>query len=375
MTLGAVPFRGCRALLSAVVACVAWLIAPLPVLGAPLSFAERHPELKVPDTTNESAMETEARKARARQEFMVGTTALDAKKWADCEAHLAVAWMLQHSPAGAGNLGLCEVELGYFVDALEHLAFAEDNYDPKGKDPAAIEAFRRRLTTARDRALAGVGRLRIDGAPAGATVRVGAKLTFTTPHETVALYPGEYVVEVRKDGRALYAATAPITAGGLFTIALDPPRPPAPPAARPSAPPGPSLPVMIGGGALALTFAGVGTGLIGASDAKSDEAQKLRDQAGVLFGSQVGACHAPTGTLVGLCKKLDATTDDAAILERVGLASLIAGGAFAVGTTAYGLWPRAERPQDKQGRVAPSAVGASAVAGPSGGMVMVQGVW
>lgn len=371
--------KGRMATLTAASLCGALSVGS-PAFAAPPSFPERHPELKVPDTSNESPSDAETRKARARQEFMAGTSALDAKHWADCEAHLAVAWMLQHSPAVAGNLGLCEVELGYFVDALEHLAFADDNYDPTGKDAATVAEFRKRVAAAKARAKAGVGGLKVESAPPGTTVRVGAKLTFTTPHETVPLYPGEYAVELRKDGVTLDSQTVTIAAGGAVVLVLRGTSPVttahpdgAPP--PPSAEPGPRLPLVIGGGAFTLAFAGLGAGFLAASQAKLNEAFALRKQIGAIFGSQVGACHAPAGTLVDLCKKLDATTDDAAIFQRVGFVSLVAGGAFAVGTTIYGLWPRPPRAPERRARAASFQIGASASAGPSGGALSVQGSW
>lgn len=362
-----------RAGTAAIGALAAMLCAASSARAAPPSFKERHPDLVEPDD-NATTPEKDARSKRAREAFLAGTAALAAGDFKACERHFAIVWVLTHyeSAAAGANLGLCENRLGFYVDAFEHLTKAKDKYDAAANSgERAVERGKtyEELVVAE----AHICSLVISGVPDGAVVTVGPKIRFTAPGpKKLALYPDDYEIEVRVDGELLHRKPLHMVPGTTYSYAFVPPPPK--PAALAVQPVGPSAVWLWAGGASATVFAGLGAGMLAASYGKLSQAAALRAEIGGIFGSQVGACHAPTGALVDLCHKLDATTDDAAIFQYVGVGSLIASGALAAGTVAYGLWPRSAEPAGS--KPAPSAtVTALFVAGPGAAGVRIQGTW
>jgi hypothetical protein len=341
--------------------------------AAPPSFKERHADLAEPDE-NETTKEKNARSKRARDEFLAGNAALTAGDFKACEQHFAIVWVLTkyESAAAAANLGLCENRLGFYVDAFEHLTTAKKKFDAAANSEGhAVERGKtyEELTLTE----AQICPLVLSGVPDGAVVTVGSKIRFTAPGpKTLYLYPDDYVIEVREGGDLVHREARHMLPGRSYTYVFVPP---APNVAAPAvADTGPSKPLLVAGGVSAALFAGLGAGMIGASQTRLAQASSLRTEIGGIFGSQVGACHSPTGTLVDLCRKLDATTDDAAIFEDVGIAAFLASGAIVAGTVAYGVWPRSAGPAATKPAPAPT-VTARVVAGSGAAGVMILGTW
>jgi hypothetical protein len=363
-----------RAGAAAIGALAAMLCAASSAWAAPPSFKERHPDLVEPDRDNATTPEKDARSKRAREAFLAGNAALAAGDFKACEQHFAIVWVLTHyeSAAAGANLGLCENRLGFYVDAFEHLTKAKDKYDAAANSgERAVERGKtyEELVVAE----AHICSLVISGVPDGAVVTVGPKIRFTAPGpKKLAVYPDDYEIEVRLDGELLHRKPLHMVPGTTYSYAFVPPPPKVEaPVVQAS---GLSVAWLWAGGASATVFAGLGAGMLGASYGKLSQAAALRAEIGGIFGSQVGACHAPTGALVDLCHRLDATTDDAAIFQYVGVVSLIASGALAATTVAYGLWPRSAGPGgSKPGPAA--TVAALFVAGPGGAGVRIQGTW
>lgn len=343
----------------------------------PPSFAERHPELKAPDLTNETSNEAKARSKRAQDALDLGSAAFERGDFKTCEQQLAKVWMLsgRESLSAAAHLGRCESRLGYYVDAREHLSFALRGMEAARDDPkraAQIEPTKEELKSAE----AHVSMLGIVSAPPGALISIGTKIKVTAPVvEKLVLYPGDYIVEVRVDGELVRSEKFHADPGVTYTYRFNVPKPPPP--SEPEKP-GPRVVWLALGGATAGAFAALGAGMLFASNGKLDEAATLRPQIGALYGSQISACTLPKDERVELCKKLDAATDDAAIFQYVGVASLIAGGLFGAATTAYGVWPRASTDAKPPPPPAPPPaiqVSAGLVAGPGAVGVLVQGAW
>src|SRR5262249_11215431 len=59
----------------------------------------------------------------ARELFIKGAKASEQQKWDQCRAALLAAWGIKKQWQIAGNLAACELELGMFRDAAEHVAY------------------------------------------------------------------------------------------------------------------------------------------------------------------------------------------------------------------------------------------------------------
>lgn len=403
-----------RPLLVRAVALASLLLHASLAWAAPPSFAQRHADLKPADAANETTSESKQRKQRWVQHFEQGNAALNAGDFKACEDHFARAWMLHQTAGTAANLGRCENHLGYHVDAAEHLSRALELFDPAGKSEDAVEQFRKETTDELSNATRSIGTLDIQNVPAGATISVGPKLRFAAPlARVIFLYPGDYAVEVKLDEAVIYSATLHIVAGRAYTREVSGRRANqsenresegekegerekengSEASGRERGGPTPRGPLVIAGASGAVAFLGLGVGLVAASQVRLADGGKLRSELGASFGAQRGACHAPVGERVELCKKLDAASDDAALLEHVGIAALVASGALALGTGAVALWPRpvvqpgpevVVEPKTGPGKTGPGKVGPSdgarlsgvrAWAGPSGAQVTLEGVW
>src|SRR5262245_37948140 len=110
------------------------------------------------------------------------------------------AYQLSRSPRTAGQLGLVEMALGYFVDADKYLseALASPDHPWVAKNLATLKA---QLATAKSQ----IGELYIVGDPNGAEVLVNGKAVGRLPLSTpIRLDKGRAEVQVRAPG---YVAT------------------------------------------------------------------------------------------------------------------------------------------------------------------------
>jgi hypothetical protein len=113
------------------------------------------------------------------------------------------AYHLGQSPRTAAQLGLVEVQLGYRIEAEDHLAEAlaarGDNW---------IEKYRKVLDEQLHQVKAGIGEVVIVGSPAGAEVSVNGKLRGQLPLVApIRLVAGPALVEMSADGYTPASAT------------------------------------------------------------------------------------------------------------------------------------------------------------------------
>ncbi|XXX73174.1 hypothetical protein WMF30_36550 [Sorangium sp. So ce134] len=80
-----------------------------------------------------------AARSEAEEAFARGERARRAGRWAEAEASYRDAWKADPRPEFAGELGLCELALGRFRDAAEHLR--ESLLDPEALAAAARRRF------------------------------------------------------------------------------------------------------------------------------------------------------------------------------------------------------------------------------------------
>ena len=105
------------------------------------------------------------------------------------------AYELLDSPRTAGQLGLAELAVGYWLGADQHLGEALQSPDHPwvGKNRHALE-------DAREQARKNIGELSIDGGPAGATVSVNHQSAGTLPLAEPVSVAKEIKIEVSASG-------------------------------------------------------------------------------------------------------------------------------------------------------------------------------
>ena len=142
------------------------------------------------------------------------------------------AYDLVRNPRTAGQLGLCELSVGYWIEAEQHLkeALAVPGHPWVEKNKASLETS---LKRARDN----IGQLAISGAPDGAQVYVNSHLVGRLPlREPLRLARGVVDVELRAPGYVSSHRSLSITAETANlelklerekVAVVEPPKPPA----------------------------------------------------------------------------------------------------------------------------------------------------
>src|SRR3982750_4525321 len=149
------------------------------------------------------------------------------------------AYQVSRSPRTAGQLGLVEMALGYFVDAEKYLgeAVASPDHPWVAKNLATLKA---QLATAKSQ----IGELYIIGEPAGAEVVVNGKSVGRLPLSApVRLDKGRVDLQVRATGYLPASDTVTMVGGKREdrsyrlqreAVAVAPPPPPPPTASTPA---------------------------------------------------------------------------------------------------------------------------------------------
>ncbi len=229
----------------------------------------------------------------------------------------------------------CEVEIGQYREAAEHLAYALKELPISVK-----EAVRQRLQTRFALARAEVATVRIHVTPPQATVNVNGREFAPVPEE-VFVEPGPATVEARMPGYdTARTATQPIRKGASeeVTLTLTPLATQVVEAGSPK-----SAPLIVVGAG--LTVAGLVTGLaftlIGASKASSADASLKAIEAA--HGGDPSPCSALPAD--PRCSSLQQLNSDSDTMNRVGVAAFIVGGVAGAATLTYLLWPSKRAPE------------------------------
>ena len=254
------------------------------------------------------------------------------------------AYEMSRNPRSAGQLGLCEMELGAYVDAERHLgeALASPEHPWIAKNKPVLK---RQLEAAR----ANIGELVLTVSPAGADVLLNGKpVDAGTLAGPIRLDKGQVVVEVRAAGFETARDTVTITPGKrerrTFALVPAPSQVAAAPVdTAPAAPaPGPVGADATGRDAqaapassasaeriVAWITGGVAVGALVLGTAEAFNAASKRDDFNNHTGTMGGVTYQDCGTakLSGACKPLKDSYDQARTLSIVGFA---AAGALAV---------------------------------------------
>ena len=254
------------------------------------------------------------------------------------------AWELAKTSQIAANLGTIEQNFGQHRDAAEHLWFALSHLSA-----AATDAQRQAISEALDGEKRHVVTLLLHGAPPGASISIDDKAVSTAPVvDEIYVDPGQhsaraecakYQGETRMfDG--LSGATIDVTFNlmpTLETVVTPPARvsvqlqSSSPQAASPGKP---SLAVVAIGGGIVLLGIATGTVFLVEANRASRDAQDKRDALG-----SPNACG--TGTpFISECKSLHDTNVAIDRDNTIAATALVIGGAAAIGTLVYEVWPR-----------------------------------
>ncbi|WP_437713051.1 hypothetical protein WMF45_45240 [Sorangium sp. So ce448] len=357
---------------------VAALLLP-PTAASAAPPAAGSPALPAPPKTAPPAPPKEdAISAMARELFAKGVAAWNQRKYEECRAAHLAAWSIKPYRQIAGNLAACEVKLGLYRDAAEHLsALTQPAADGTR---AELSAEHRRLF---DEALAKIAVVNIDVEP-GATVLVDGKAVGQAPLPApLFLEPGEHSLEARTGTGAVAQSTVRFEAGSQRNLALHPRMPqatttaattaPTPTAATPTpvAPvPPPVAPaarpdtrvrdgVVLGGLALGGVAIAAGVVLTVVSNGKSEEVNDATRS--IAMNGDANACNDPA--FKARCDALDDANIAEGTTRNLAIAALVTAGAALGGTAlAYVLWPvGTPRTEASRGvRIAPAITAQSA---------------
>jgi hypothetical protein len=276
---------------------------------------------------------------QARQRWKEGVAAFDRGDYELARAAFAQVYALKPAPPVLRNLGEAEVAGGHNVAGATHLAqFLREA-------PELAPAERAKVERSLAKAEALVGRIELTTDVDGAKVFIDNEVVGLTPiSHPIYVTPGWREVRLSKDGRDVQRLVE-TTAGAAYPLQLAFTAPPAEVTEDPQAQdPAPTptterdsaatwkLPVVIGGGVLALAGVGMGTYFVLRASSLDDEATGLRND----LRNAPGACQMTSND----CTALDQKVADGRSAEQLAVAGFVAGGVFAVGTAlAWWLWP------------------------------------
>ncbi|MGK3987050.1 hypothetical protein WME99_28685 [Sorangium sp. So ce136] len=307
--------------------------------------------------------------AGAEEAFARGERARRARRWEEAEASYRAAWAAEPRPEFAGELGLCELELGRFRDAAEHLR--EALLYPETLAAAARRRFSEGLARAeREVSSATVAVSRPEAEVFIDARRIGrGQATYF-----VYLDPGRHEARGRLDGYVedTYPFEAQRGRESMIGLHLEakPPPPaaapvaPVPAAPAPAAPSGPSAGTVfrVGGIALAATGIALGTGFSVAAAVRGDEAEAQAAR----IHQRNGAAACLSKAYAEPCGVLLEMNDARDTLKAAAWGSFI--GAGVVGAVALSSLLWAPEPGKRAVRAAPLAAA-------HGGGVIFSGSW
>lgn len=287
----------------------------------------------------------EALRDTTRELFAKGVRAAQEQRWDQCRAAFLAALGVKKVAQIAGNLALCEVKLGLYRDAAEHVTFFL--HDTRPETPADRMAAARAIL---EGASAKVGTLVLTVDVAGADVAVDGRAVGQAPLEDpVFVEPGHHAIEARL-GAKIATAELDVAAGGRRTVPLA--------LTQPSA--GPGLGWIIAAGVLAGGGLAAGAGLTAAANAKAGDSAALRSIVGP------AGCALPSAANAGTCTNIKDAATSQTTFARAAAGAFVVGGALGLAATGLAVW-----------RVAGSTatVRVAPVVGATEGGVIVVGAW
>ncbi|XYH94038.1 hypothetical protein ACMHYB_40240 [Sorangium sp. So ce1128] len=304
----------------------------------------------------------------AEEAFARGERARRARRWEEAEVSYRAAWEAEPRPEFAGELGLCELALGRFRDAAEHLREALLYPETLAAAP------RRRFSEGLARAEREVSSATVAVSRPEAEVFIdGRRIGRGQATYFVYLDPGRHEARGRLDGYVedTYPFEAQRGRASMIGLHLEAKPPPAaapvapvPAAAAPAAPSGPSAGTVFRIGGIALAAAGIalGTGFSVAAAVRGGEAEAQAAR----IHQRNGAAACLSKAYAEPCGVLLEMNDARDTLKAAAWGSFI--GAGVVGAVALSSLLWAPEPGKRAVRAAP-------LAAHHGGGVIFSGSW
>jgi hypothetical protein len=273
------------------------------------------PEFPKPTKTpkTQASPASKAPQEDAVRSFEEGVAAAKAEDWPGAERAFLRAWRSRRHWQIAANLGRAELMNGRHCDAAEHLSYVLN----EAKDLSQTD--RAKMRELLDKALAQVGLLAIEVNTKGADVRVDGALIGPSPlRKEVCVEPGLRTIAARQGSGAPVSESVYLRAGSTRAVALriEP--------ARPSS--AKNTLIGVGIAATAVTAAIGAASLVYAFTSLKD-----RDAA------NDGLSHDASPEREERAHRVGIEHGEYVASMNIGVASLIAAGAFGVTTLVYGI--------------------------------------
>ncbi|MFO0614823.1 MAG: PEGA domain-containing protein [Polyangiaceae bacterium] len=262
--------------------------------------------------------------------FVRGNELFDAKDYANAYAYYEKSHRLRPSYDSASNAGTCAYKMGRYADAARLLRYGLAHI-PGSLDPAKRQTAETRLTELLTDASRHIGVITVHLAPRGAVLYVDGADAGTAPLESeLFLDPGHHVLIGRLDGHPDLQRELDVVAGqtGVLEMALTSG------ASGKVASSKPSVAVLVVGSVLGAGFVGTGIGLFAVSLGKGSDREAL---GGTLSGTNPCGAGSP---YPNECAQIRSLSADENTFRAVGITGIVVGGATAVATLLYGVWPR-----------------------------------
>jgi tetratricopeptide (TPR) repeat protein len=280
---------------------------------------------------------------RARELFNEGVKAYKKSKWAEAHTFFSAAWDLKKHWQIAANMGDCEMQLGRYREAAEHLLYYAREAPPEKR--AEAEAF---LKKAQEKV--GTITVKVNGAEADVMVD-GERVGKTPMSEPIFVEPGTKTIAARAAGMPLADKKLEVAPGSAHDVVLTLEPEKKPPSNETKGPeekkPPSPVPWIIGGSALAAVGIGMGIGFTVAANGKRDEAASILQG----LGGSAPCCGEPVS---GPCKDVYDAVAKQDTYANTAIAGFVIGGVAAAGTVAtFILWPKQGSENAKTARVIP----------------------
>jgi hypothetical protein len=278
----------------------------------------------VPAHAEDAAVDAVATKQR--ELYDQGNKLYDQKKFPEAEAAYLAAWKVKKGYDLAANLGDVELLNGKARIAAEHLSYALREF-PAGGKPALRQQLTKRLAEARQLVLA----VHVEVNKPGAEVFVDGQSIGRAPiADEVFVDPAGCTVEAKLDGFVdARQAVSPAKSGAANVKLTLNPKP-----ERRSV-----VPAVVLGGVAVVGLAS-GIGLLAAGGSKRSSAETLVN---TILGDKK-SCVANASNFDARCTPLSEMSSSSDTLHNVGIGMLVGGGAAALATGAYLLWPASKAP-------------------------------
>ncbi|MBI5535957.1 MAG: hypothetical protein HY898_24770 [Deltaproteobacteria bacterium] len=342
----------------------ALLLVAATVAGTPARAADPQDTLTTAWTDRARDLYNEGRDLYAKQEWEKAHAAFRAA--AGVKQHWQIAAMLGH----------CEVRLGRFRDAAEHLAWA---LRKGGKAPSTQEL--NAMQIAFDGSRSRVASMIVQVDVAGAEVLVdNAPIGVAPLLDPVFVAPGNHRFEARASGRTPVFTTVDLAAGASQILELSFSEgaaqiSKAPPTQRPETPSTdsgvqPRTIALIAGAGLTAISLGVGIGYALKKSSADDDAKSLLASAVQSYGP--APCYQPQAGAVGACEAVRDANDRRNSAGKIETVAFVSAGVFGAATIAtWLLWPSKKKSETTSARATGTSAATATIVPTVGGLAVI----